>query len=208
MKKRFFAGLIVCVLVISLFTSCNVNSKSLTECGEDVIDLMVEMIESEDYKALYNLPKECDEILNNLRETDYSEFLAIYEISIPKDRLLDSSVKKENFSKDLYKYVSSSAYVSFASSINTKSGYSSVMVSTAFAATKSFAKKNMNENKIYLYVFENGTSIAVSFISNGDGVFNATGYFIINDKFVTENEDSIEDSCEDLGMLGVTAKKQ
>lgn len=208
MKRRFFAGLIVCVLVISLFTSCNVNSKSLTECGEDVIDLMVEMIESEDYKALYNLPKECDEILNNLRETDYSEFLAIYEISIPEDRLLDSSVKKENFSKDLYNYISSSAYVSFASSINTKSGSSAAIVSSAFAVSKSFAKKNMNENKIYLYVFENGFPIAVSFISDGDGVFRATGNFIINDKFVTDNEDSIEDSCKDFGILGVKAKKQ
>ncbi len=105
-----------------LFVSCNGKTKSLAECGEDVISLMAEMIESEDYKSLYNLPVEYEDQVNRLSEGNYSKSIAVYEILISEDELLDKTIHKQGLSKELYEYICSSAYVSFASRINQASG--------------------------------------------------------------------------------------
>ena len=56
MKKRILILLISGILLPFLLTSCSHNCKSLTDHGLDVISLMAEMVENEDFRALYNLP--------------------------------------------------------------------------------------------------------------------------------------------------------
>ena len=211
MKRKISIGLLIGLLLMTMLTSCNETTKSLVECGEDVISLMAEMVDSESYGSLYNLPTAYDKTISNLRDGNYSKSSAIYELSIPEDELfesIDTSIDKESFSEDLYKHICSSAYVSFSSRINQKGGVEAMSVSTAFSAQKSFVNKEMDANKVYLYVFENGCPILITFVAGEDGSFRAIGYFIINDTFVTDDEHSIIESCEVLGINGVTVKKQ
>lgn len=210
MKRKLFAGLLICILLVTLITSCNETAKPLVECGEEVISLMAEMLESEDYKSLYNLSAEHDETISKLREGNYSKSITVYELVIPEEELFDKTVNKENLSEDLYKYICSSAYVSFASRINIASdaGVEALSATTVFTAQKSFTNKNMDINKIYLYVFENGCPVAVTFVSDGDDTFRAIGNFIINDTFATDDDNSIKESCEALGINDVTVKRQ
>ena len=211
MKRKISIGLLIGILIITIFTSCNGTTKSLVECGEEVISLMAEMIDNENYGALYNLPAAYDETISNLRDGNYSKSSAVYELSIPEDELfesIDTTIDKESFSEDLYKHVCSSAYVSFASRINQKSGVEAMSVSSAFSAQKSFVNKEMDANKVYLYVFENGCPVLMTFVSGEEGAFRAVGYFIINDTFVTDDEHSIIESCKTLGISGVTVEKQ
>ncbi len=208
MKRKFFTVLLACVLLVTLLASCNGKSKSLTECGEDVIALMSEMLASEDYKSLYNLTSAYDNQVNRLREGDYSKSIAVYELFVSEEELLDKTIDKEGLSEELYEYICSSAYVSFASRINQVSGVEGMSVSSLFTAQKSYANKDIDTSRIYLYVFENGCPIAVTFVAEGNDLLRAVGHFIVNDKFVTEDENSIKESCEALGINGVTVKKQ
>jgi len=211
MKRKISIVLLVVILLITMFTSCNENSKSLVGYGEEVISLMSEMVENEDYKSLYNLPSAYDETISNLRGGNYSKSSAVYELSIPEDELfesIDADIDKESFSEDLYKHVCSSTYTSLASHINQKSGVEAISVSIAFSAQKSFVNKEMDANKVYLYVFENGCPILIIFSAGEEGSFRAIGYFIINDTFVTDDENSIMESCKVVGINGVTVKKQ
>ena len=211
MKRRISIGLLIGLLLMTMFTSCNETTKSLVECGEDVISLMAEMVDSENYGSLYNLPAAYDKTISNLRDGNYSKSSAVYEMLISEDELfesIDTAINKESFSEDLYKQVCSSAYVSFASHINLKDGVEAMSVSTAFSAQKTFVNKEMDANKVYLYVFENGCPILITFVSGEDGSFRAIGYFIINDTFVTDDEHSIIESCKVLGINDVTVKKQ
>ena len=172
---------------------------------------MAEMLKSEDYRSLYNLPAAYDETISNLRDGNYSKSLSVYELSIPEDELfelIDTNIDKESFSEDLYKHICSSSYVSFASRINQKSGVEATSVSAAFSAQKSFVNKEMDANMVYLYVFENGCPVLITFVAGEEGSFRAIGYFVINDTFVTDDEHSIIESCEVLGINGVTVKKQ
>ena len=88
MKRKLFTVLLACILLLTLLTSCNGKPKSLTECGEDVISLMAEMLESEEYKSLYNLPAAYDDQINMLREGNYSKSIAVYELLISEEELL------------------------------------------------------------------------------------------------------------------------
>ena len=211
MKRKISIGLLIGLLLMTMFTSCNETTKSLVECGEDVISLMAEMVDSENYGSLYNLPAAYDKTISNLRDGNYSKSSAVYELSISEDELFESlntNIDKESFSEDLYKNICSSAYISFASLINQKGGVEALSVSTVFSAQKSFVNKEMDANKIYLYVFENGCPILITFVAGEDGSFRAIGYFIINDTFVTDDEHSIIESCKVLGINDVTVKKQ
>ena len=208
MKRRLFAVLLACILLMTLLASCNGTSKSLAECGEDVISLMAEMLESEEYKSLYNLPSEYDDQVNMLREGDYSKSIAVYELLISEEELLDNTIDKDGLSKELYEYICSSAYVSFASRINQTSGVDAMAVSAVFTAQKIYANKDIDTNRVYLFVFEDGCPIAVTFVVDGKDLLRAVGHFIMNDKFIAENENSIKESCEALGINDVTVTKQ
>ena len=208
MKRKLFTVLLACILLLTLLTSCNGKPKSLTECGEDVISLMAEMLESEEYKSLYNLPAAYDDQINMLREGNYSKSIAVYELLISEEELLDKTINKDELSKELYEYICSSAYVSFASRINQTSGSEAMVVSSVFTAQKTYANKNIDSSKIYLYVFEKGCPVAVTFVSDGGDALRAVGHFIMNDEFIVEDENSIKESCEDLGINDITVKKQ
>ena len=208
MSKKIFSLLLVLVFIMTLFVSCNNQSGLLKEYGEDVISLMVEMLNSEEYQALYSIPSSYDDEFDMLQKGDYSKSIAVYELSIPKEVLLDSNIDKNGLSDKLYEYICSSAYTSFAARINQLSGIDSMSISTIFAAQKIYAYKGVDTNTIYLYVFENGCPIAVTFVASENTALRAVGYFIINEKFITDNEESIKESCTALGMKDVTVTKQ
>ena len=210
MKRRFLAELLICVLLISLLTSCSTRSKPLTECGEEVISLMAEMIESEEFRSLYTLPDDYDDGIEELCEGNYSKSSAVYELLIPEDELLDTAVgvDEDELSEDLYKYICMMSYNSFATRINQASGSESITLSAVFSAQKSFVNKHTDASKIYLYVFKKGNPVVVTFTEDGEGIIKAVGHFIINDTFETDDEDSIKESCEALGIKDVTVKKQ
>ena len=208
MKRKLFTVLLACILLLTLLASCNGNPKSLTECGEDVISLMAEMLESEEYKSLYNLPAAYDDQVNMLCEGNYSQSIAVYELIISEEELLDKTIDKDELSKELYEYICSSTYVSFASRINQTSGVEAMSVSAVFTAQKTYANKNIDASKIYLYVFEKGCPIAVTFVADGEDSLRAVGHFIMNDEFIVEDENSIKKSCEALGITGTTVQKQ
>lgn len=209
MKRKLFTILLVCSLLMTLFASCKSNADVFISYGEDVISLMAEMLENEEYASMYGLSDRYNETLDKLRQGDYSEFSSVYELSIPEEELIEKlDINEKDFSKDLYQYLCASSYGSFASRVNMEANVEAISVSSAFAAQKVLVDKKVDENKIYLFVFEKGCPIVVSFITEEDGAFKASGQFIINDAFVTDDEDSIQESCKAFGFDNVKVKEQ
>lgn len=209
MKERLFAILLACILPITLLASCTRGSSSLAECGEDVISMMTEMLTSDEYISLYTISSiSYDEQINALRKGDYSKSLAIYELSIPEKELLDKTVDKDKMSDELYEYICSSAYTSFASRVNEPCGIEAMTVSAIITAQKTYAYEDIDTKTIYLYVFEKGCPIAVTFVSGGNNSLKAVGHFIVNDNFITDDESSIKESLKTVGINDVTVTKQ
>ena len=208
MKNKLLTVFLCMALLIGVLSSCTEKSDMLKKCGEDVISIMVEMIDNEDYREIYDLSEEYDEEISKLCEGDYSHIEQVYELIIPVEQLMNKSLDEDDVSEDLYQYVCSSALTSFASRINQASGVKAMAVASMFSTQKSFASKKMDESTVYLYVFEDGYPIAVTFADGGEDAFRAIGYFILNEEFDTDDEDSIRKSCKDLGIGGVTVNKK
>lgn len=206
-RRKLLVLLMICILLMTLLTSCRTGSKSLRECGEEIISLMAEMIEYDECASLYALPPSCDEVIRILREGNYMKSVAVYELLIPEEALLEKTVKKESLSEAVYEYICSSAFAAFASYANQGGGVESVAVSTVYSVQKSFVYNDADSNKLYIYVFEGGCPIVVTFVPDGEDLLRAVGHFIINDKFVTEDENSIKESCKMLGLDGVIVNK-
>ncbi len=207
--KRIFVALIICVLLIASLVSCTKESVSLAECGEKVISLMAEMIVSDAYKEYYSfsITDNQNAVINKIRAGDYSKASAVYELTIPKD-VLTNELAKDDFSEELYNYLCLSQSSSLATAINRYSGNDTLVVSSIFSAQKIFANGNINEIKTYLYIFEKGNPIIMTFTPGEDGSFRANGHFIINDEFLSDTEDNIAKSCENAGVRGVTVTKK
>ena len=197
MKNKLLTVFLCFALLTGVLSSCSSKSDILKESGEEVVALMVEMIESEEYKKLYELPESCVLVVSELCEGDYSELEQVYELVIPVEQLMDKSLDEDDLSEELYQYACSSALVTFSSRVNQAESIDAVAVSSLFSAQKSFASKKMDESTVYLYVFEDGYPIAVTFVDSGEDAFRAIGYFILNEEFDTDDEDSIRKSCKD-----------
>ena len=207
--KRFFVGLIICILLIASLASCNKETVSLKECGESVISIMAEMIVSDGYKEFYefSINESQNEIINKISKCDYSKASAVYELAIPEDALIND-VAKDDFSEELYNYLCLSQSSSLATAINRHSGNDAVVVSSIFSAQKIFANGNIDEIKTYLFVFENTNPIMMIYTPGDNGSFRASGFFIINDSFATDSESAIAKSCDNAGIRGVTVIKK
>ena len=203
MKRRLLIIFVTAFLLLSLY-SCNTSDKPLEKAGEEVIALMREMTVSEEYEKLYGLPLDYGNAVAKLREGDYTEASAVYELDVPVGSMLSVEMNSDN----LEEYVTSAAYVSFASRVNQAAGVEALSVAAAYSAQITFVNTELKENTVYLYVFENGYPITVAFIPGEDGAVRAVGYFMLNDSLLVESSDDIENSLADLGVVGVKATKK
>lgn len=203
MKRRLLIIFVTAFLLLSLY-SCNTSDKPLEKAGEEVIALMREMTVSEEYEKLYGLPLDYGNAVAKLREGDYTEASAVYELDVPVGSMLSVEMNSDN----LEEYVTSAAYVSFASRVNQAAGVEALSVAAAYSAQITFVNAEVKENTVYLYVFENGYPITVAFIPGEDGAVRAVGYFMLNDSLLVESSDDIENSLADLGVVGVKATKK
>lgn len=208
MKIKILTVFLCTTLLLTMLSSCAAKDKFLKNCGEDVISMMAEMLESDEFAEVYEVPDQLMETISKLSDGDFQEIDEIYELIIPVDQFTETSFDEDDFSEDLYQYVCSSAYVSFANRINVQSGNESLAASSMYCAQKCFTNRKLEENTIYLYVFEDACPIAISFTMSGKDTIRATGYFIINDEFDTDDEDSIRKSCKNFGFSGVTVEKR
>ncbi|MBQ1211919.1 MAG: hypothetical protein IIX69_00695 [Clostridia bacterium] len=203
MKRRLLIIFVTAFLLLSLY-SCNTSDKPLEKAGEEVIALMREMTVSEEYEKLYGLHLDYGNAVAKLREGDYTEASAVYELDVPVGSMLSVEMNSDN----LEEYVTSAAYVSFASRVNQAAGVEALSVAAAYSAQITFVNTELKENTVYLYVFENGYPITVAFIPGEDGAVRAVGYFMLNDSLLVESSDDIENSLADLGVVGVKATKK
>lgn len=204
MKNRVVIAVVAVFALVCSLSSCKIADKPLEMAGGEVIALMKEMIASEEYEALYGLAESYSQTVSKLREGDYTEASAVYELDVPVGSMLSVEMNSDN----LEEYVTSAAYVSFASRVNQAAGVEALSVAAAYSAQITFVNAEVKENTVYLYIFENGYPITVAFIPGEDGAVRAVGYFMLNDSLLVESSDDIENSLADLGVVGVKATKK
>ena len=204
----------LCLIPILLFTlifpfvSCSKEPTTLIDQGQKIISLMDEMIKSEEYAKAYVSIANTDAIIKELREQDRTEPIAVYKLTVPAESLVSSNIDMDKMSDELEKYLIQSSYTSFASKLQLQGSYSeNVTVSAMYATHSNFVDAELKIETVYLYVFEDGYPISVTFLPGENGAVRGTGHLILLSLFDASDADAIEKSCTIYGIPGVKATK-
>lgn len=209
--KKVILILTVLVLCISM-VSCSGASKSALDRGDEIVELVSEMIKSDEYiNIILGNVSLYDEMLAEIKSMDFSKVTAIYELKFSQDELIEIMAANrgniDKLPKSLKDRFVQGLGSSLISRINSQAGTDELLISSVFNASKCFVDKSIKENQYLLYVFESGYSMLISFIPHEDGAVTASGSLILNDSLELDNADQIEASLKALGIKTITATK-
>lgn len=204
MKK--FSIVIFAFLLVLAMTACGKSHNShyeeaLFDLGIEVTKTMQEMVYSDEYISLYTAIEFEDEIVK-FQAMDYDSPIAVYSVEIPNAKDILSKLGIENIEE--YDKLSDNlkeqldhkvSFSSIISSINAQSGTNTMALCSLLTATKDDKDVELDKSIAYLYVFEKGIPIAVTFTKSG----YANGQFLLlNDSNSYEDISEIFNtySCE------------
>ncbi|MDE6169071.1 MAG: hypothetical protein K2G28_11520 [Acetatifactor sp.] len=183
------------------------RGKSLRDHGMDVISVMEEMVKSSDYADLMgNSADAVEEIRADLAAGDYASPLAVYEVSCPDIQdvlaLTGGSGIMDGFSEGLRNHLNNRAASTLINLLNTRSGYASLAAASVYTAGKTFVCEKPQGNTLYLYTFENGYPITVTFTAGEDNSMTATGTFLILEDFDIQAAEQLMTLLKGFGFEG------
>ncbi len=206
MKK--ILGIIALALTVVLafsFAGCGKDTvdskpqtKSLYDHGLELISLMEEMATSDSYVPMYSGSNDLKEIVSVVGTGDYTEPKAVYKLIVNKDilRILTGMQIEGDLSDELTEYVSSRTYSTIPTQINAKGGANVLAAASVCTAGKTFVSTEADNNAIYLYTFENGLPVMVTFTEGEDNAVSASGCFIFYDEFPSDSIDDMKQLLE------------
>ena len=184
MKK---ASLLFLTIVLSvcavLLTSCN-KGADLYSLGLQMTVQMEELIKSDTYSKFCN-----GDFYESQRRAfianDYDTPTKVYQITAPDAQTILS--KMSDYNEDEWNGLSDSikeqllnkvTIQTIVNQINIQNGMDIIWVTNAYVATKQFNNRSLKNDVSYLYIFETGKPIIVTFAPYNGGI-KATAQFIV-----------------------------
>ncbi len=181
-------------------------AKTLYQQGEELAAWLVEMAGNRDYLSLYTGDEEVLGVLARAVEgKDYTSPKAVYSVTVPGDAAgkllgLMGMEGADGLPDRLQQRVREKMIQALPTQVNAMAGTETLAAASICTASKTFVNDQVTEGVIYLYAYENGAPVAVTFLPGEDGAVAATGTFLLGDSFSLESLESMEGM---LGMLGV-----
>lgn len=192
------------IMVLSL-SACgnnesNAETRSLYAQGLEIVQLMSEMTQSEEYVDIFTGSREIKSVVQNISTGDYTTPKAVYAVSITNENLAAMAELNnlDNASKGLKSFLAQRALGSLMTQINGMSGVENLAASSVCTVGKTFVNENANENVIYLYTYDNAVPVAVTFIVGEDQAISASGVFVMYDGFTCGSADEIKSFFGDI----------
>lgn len=194
--KKF---LIVLLLSALLLTSCGTpaaENKSLYEHGMDVVALIEEMVNNDDYVQAYSGSSDILSVTRTLAEGDYSAPKAVYKVTIPETTIdaLSEAELLTDASPELRSYLKQKTLAAIPIQITSTEGVNFLAAASICIAGKTFVSEEVPGYAIYLYTYENATPIAVTFGTSADapGIVSASGTFLSHSDRSFETAEDVE----------------
>lgn len=192
-------------------TKTTSNSETLYRQGLDVVSLMSEMAGNDDFGQMAG-SNEIENVVENIRCGDYSKPSAVYRINM-SDGILEqiisiSGVNSEDFTRELKEYMQKRMKKSMASMINANYGASAVAASAIYHADKIFVYNEGEKDEIYIYTYDTGYPVMVTFTAGEEGAFLADGSFILDDEFEADTKEKFQEFLDEtMYFKGCSAEK-
>lgn len=196
------------VLLLSIFLNvCNaeakVNSKdkAIHAQGLAIVSVMEEMVQNETWFDVFSHNKDLKKIISDEGRIGKKKLKAVYKIKI-NDELnsyLIEPINEKRLSPDLSKYFQNIIQTCIATNINTMGGADTIAASGICTYSKTFVNNDIKENTSYLYTFEKGAPILITFIVGDDNAVSAHASYIFYDGLSRKNIKEMEAVLEGFG---------
>lgn len=170
------------------------ETRSLYAQGLEIVRLMSEMTQSEEYIDIFTGSGEIKSVIQTISVGDYTTPKAVYAISVPDESLaaMAGLHHLDDASEGLQTFLTQKILGSLTTQINAMGGVEKLAASSVCTVGKTFANADTNENVIYLYTYENAAPIAVTFTAGEDQTVSAGGVFVLYDGFSCDSADEIK----------------
>ena len=199
-------GIVALVLVLS-FSACgntegNAETRSLYAQGLEVVQLMSEMTQTEEYTELHTGSGEIKEIVEQLGTAEYSVPKAVYVISVAEETLAGMAGFSDmaGASEELKDFLMQRTLSALMTQVTAMDGVENLAAASVCTVGKTFINENAADNIIYLYTYDNAVPVAVTFIVGEDQTVSANGVFVLYDGFSCASADEIKSFFGDISV--------
>ena len=178
------------------------GSKSLYMHGMDVVAMLEEIINSEEYVQAFSGSTEIMNVIKEISSGEYTAPATVYKITLDMETVLETNdmINLENASEALIANLKNRVLASIVTQINARNGAMTLAASSVCTTGKTFVSSEILEEMIYLYVFDDAAPIAVTFTMGEDNAVNATGNFLLYEKLPAS---SVQELLEYFGAYSV-----
>lgn len=175
------------------------ENRNLYKSGLDVIALMQEKASSRNYLSLTKTPEEVMAPVQGFAAVDVEAPIAVYEVVMPKtENLLEymDSDSLENYnalSPQLQEEIDWRMIAAIPNDLLAKQGYLYVAAGSILATSKKISSLNMEKPRYYLYLYESGMTVMVTFSAD-----RASGSVVTLNNEIIQSD--ILEQCEDYGF--------
>lgn len=186
----------------------NAEEVSLYAQGMDVIRLMQEMSQSEEYAGFISGSPELQDKILEMGQGDYIAPKMVYQIWPDGDSILSAAGigSQEERSEELRIFLNKRVIGAVPSQLNGMSGVESLAAANACTAGKTFQNSAASEDVIYLYTFEDAAPAAVTFIAGEDDTVEATGMFVLLEELPLDSAEELQSFLSNIGIKAEVAE--
>lgn len=189
----------ITVIMVLCLSACSKSEskpekKSLYAQGLEIVQLMVEMTQTEEYVDIYTGDSKIKTVIQNIGSGNYSAPKAVYSISFTEENLAEMAELNNlgEASEGLKDFMLQRVLGTLMTQINGMSGVENLAASSVCTVGKTFVNENADGNVVYLYTYEAATPVAVTFTVGEDKAISATGVFVMYDEFTCGSVDEIK----------------
>lgn len=213
-KKAIAAVLFLfCALAVFAKGKAKPRQATLYEQGLSLAALMKEKAESSDYRAIVlgdNVG--LDAMVRELGAGDVSKPTAVYRLSgdfsFFGSMMLSSVSRGENISPSIKREIAARLLSSFAMMwTGMKASATAAAAVSVLQSQSVFVCDELSENCAYVYTFQEGYPVAVSFIKGDGGAVLANASYVVDEDFIPSLGEMLDDAKKEEMDMGLRLEK-
>jgi len=190
---------------LMLLSSCGVTDSELPSLeirGMQIVSMLEEIAESEDYLSIYSSDEELRNIIDTFAEGDHSDPAVIYRLTLSEESVksLCGTDILTSLSHELQAFLESRVQASIINIANARGGSTALAATSICTAGKTFVSDEITADTIYLYTFENAVPVAVSFTVGEGNTVSASGTFLIAEELNTDSPETIREFFSEIDL--------
>ncbi|MBP3294608.1 MAG: hypothetical protein J6N32_12710, partial [Clostridia bacterium] len=188
-----------------LLSSCGVTESELPSLevrGMQIVSMLEEIAESEEYLSIYSADPELLNIIATFAEGDHSDPKTIYRLTLSEENVksLCGTDVLTSLSPKLQDFLEGRVQASIINIANARGGSTALAATSICTAGRTFVSDEISSDTIYLYTFEDAVPVAVSFTVGESSTVTATGTFLIAEELNTDSPESIREFFSELDL--------